>query len=80
MNEMGNRACLSAKGLNIVTRQLGVEHFDCGLGPQMNVLTEVDFGKPALSQQICEAIVTELLSNTVGAICHLCLCGSACNV
>jgi hypothetical protein len=60
--------------------QLRVEHLDGSLSPQMNVLTEVDFGKASLSQQTNKTIVAKLLPDTIEAICHLCflrLCDSA---
>ena len=72
MNQMGNCPCFGAKGLDMLIRQLCVEHLDRGLSPQMNVLTEIDFGKASLSQQTNQAIVTELLPDTIRAIYHLC--------
>src|SRR5207302_10781471 len=83
MDEMSNRTCLSAKGVDILIGQLRVEHLDGSLGSQVNVLTEVDFGKPAFAQYTDEAIVAKLVSDTAGAIghlCFLCLCGFAYNV
>jgi hypothetical protein len=52
--------------------QLGMEHLNSRLSSQKNVLTEIDFGKPAFSQDSDEAVVAKLLSNTVRAISHLC--------
>ncbi len=49
MDEASNGTRFGAELVHIVIGQLRMEHFDSCLRAQVNVLTEVDFGKTAFS-------------------------------
>ncbi|TMF52720.1 MAG: hypothetical protein E6I32_00195 [Chloroflexi bacterium] len=44
-----------------------MQHFNGGLGVQIEMFAQVDFGKAASSQMTDEAVVTKLL---IYAVCH----------
>src|SRR5205823_13899976 len=61
-----NRARLPAEWLDVVARQVGMQHFDGRLRVEVQVLSQVDVGKTALSQQAQQAIVAQVLSHAAG--------------
>ena len=49
MPQRGNGACLGKKAFNFIPCQLPMEHFNCSLGIQINMLPQVDVSKAPLS-------------------------------
>src|SRR3989442_7861149 len=56
----GEKAC------HIMTCKLPIEHFDSGVGVQINMLPQVDFSEVPLSKKMQETIVAKLLSHAIG--------------
>ncbi len=64
--EMGDGAGLLLETLHFVGGcESGVEDFDGGMGAETDMLTEVDFGETASSQEADEAIVAEPLADAI---------------
>ena len=70
MHETSNRARLRAEWFDVVARQVGMQHFDGRLRVEVQVLSQVDVGKTALSQQAQQAIVAQVLSLTPSTAGH----------
>src|SRR2546421_6744299 len=66
MHETSNRARLRAEWFDVVARQVGMQHFDGHLRIEVQVLSQVDVGKTALSQQAQQVIVAQVLSHASG--------------
>src|SRR2546421_5335008 len=66
MHETSNRARLRAEWFDVVARQVGMQHFDGHLRVEVQVLSQVDVGKTALSQQAQQVIVAQVLSHASG--------------
>src|SRR5436305_1870675 len=66
MDETSNRARLRAKWLDVVARQVGMQHFDGRLRVEVQVLSQVDVGKTALPQQAQQTVVAQVLSHAAG--------------
>src|SRR5215467_29618 len=69
MRQASDGTRLAKKPLHIPGCQLRVQHFDGDPGLQVDMLTQVDLGKAALTKQAQDTIVAQLLPC---AICHLC--------
>src|SRR2546421_999790 len=66
MHEASNGACLRAKKLDVLTDQVGMQHFDGRLSVEVEMLSQVDVSKATLPKQTQQAIVAQVLSYTVG--------------
>jgi len=68
MLQARNSACLGTELLDIAARQFGMQHFDGGLGLQVNVYAEIDISKAATPKVAHQAIVSKLLGHVVGHV------------
>src|SRR2546421_12599275 len=66
MHEARNHARLRAEWLDVLAGQVGMQHFDGRLRVEVQMLSQVDVGKTALSQQAQQAIVAQVLSHAAG--------------
>ena len=62
MSQASNGACLGEKAFHLMSDQRSVQHFNGGLGVQMNMFTQIDFREVPLPEKVHEAIVAQLLS------------------
>src|SRR5690242_8824122 len=62
MGQLGKDLGLFSKALPFLLREVGQQHLDCCLLIEIDMLTQVDFGKAALAQQALEAILAQLLT------------------
>src|SRR5437588_11463525 len=65
VHEASDGLCLATKLLHSVASQPHLQDFDGGFSLQMNMLAEIHIGVATLSNQTDQAIVADLLSNTI---------------
>jgi hypothetical protein len=70
MPEVRNGERFVAERLNLPACQSSHQHFDCSFSAKMQMLADIDFGKPTSSKQACEVIVAKLLSLTFSVVSH----------
>src|SRR5207245_6397773 len=66
MSEASNGACFLIESLFILTCKVDTQYFDGCLRIEMQVFSQVDFGKVTSPNQIEQSVVAKLLSHTVG--------------
>src|SRR5947209_2244998 len=65
MRETGQHACLSAELLATLTGEVGMQHFNSCLRIEVQMFSQIDLSKAALTKQANQAIVAKLLSYAV---------------
>src|SRR5207253_1977919 len=70
MHQAGNNACFFEEALLVIARQSYLQHFDGGLGVEIDMFAQVDFGKASASQDANEAIVAKPLTHKISHL-HL---------
>src|SRR5947208_8135407 len=65
VHEASDGLCLATKLLHSVASQPHLQDFDGGFSLQMNMLAEIHIGEATLPKQTDQAIVADLLSNTI---------------
>ncbi len=67
MFEVGNSFCLIAELFLFIVCQLYlVQYLDSSLSLQVHMLPKIDYCKPPFSQLANQAIISQLLSHTIG--------------
>src|SRR6266568_2712972 len=68
MDQAHQVACFHTELVHVVAGQLAMQHFDGGLGAEVNMFSKVDFSEATFSQWADELIVAKLLAY---AVCHI---------
>src|SRR5579884_123051 len=69
MHQTGKGARLPQKSLKIIALHPGLEHLESNRRIEIHMLSKIDIGKAASTDETRDAIISQLLSNVV---CHAC--------
>src|SRR5436305_9080895 len=70
MTQASDGTGLCAESVNIGRTQLCIEHFNGGLGTQVNMLSKVDFGGSTCAEPTEKTIAPKALSYKVGVLLY----------